>query len=163
MFDTNDINPDLYNDEEFDMYIYGRVSRAINEKNLYDELLSSEKFITEFQKDENDICKGFIIKYLSQNGIDETKLPEFSCELDLVHEMFRIDNSDILQFLYCLDVNNDSEYLQKHKELYPDIEFNSSLLLDLYKNKRSSSIITNLRDKRDRDITEYRITKRSRT
>lgn len=51
MFDTNDINPDLYNDEEFDMYIYGRVSRAINEKNLYDELLSSEKFITEFQKD----------------------------------------------------------------------------------------------------------------
>ena len=72
MFDTNDINPDLYNDEEFDMYIYGRVSRAINEKNLYDELLSSEKFITEFQKDENDICKGFIIKYLSQNGIDRS-------------------------------------------------------------------------------------------
>lgn len=159
-----DIDCKLYENEKIDLFISDTIFWAKEELSLCHELKSSTIFIQECLEMQNNICKSVIFEYLSQNGIDKIKLPEFTCELDLEHEMFRIDNSDILQILYCcLDVNNDSEYLQKHKEIYPDIEFNSSLLLDLYKNKRSSSVITNLGDKRDRDITQYRITKRSRT
>jgi hypothetical protein len=121
----SDIPENLCQGLNLDLFMTCTLSTLISSIRRLRKLACDVEMITQRINNNNDLLKESIIKYLSQNRIDPDRLPDFTCKIDEQKRMCKIDNQDILQLLFhCVEGNQESEFIQKHQEYYPDIKLN---------------------------------------
>lgn len=121
----SDFPENLYKNKKLDKFILSTISSLIISNNRFRLQITNTIILEEVINDSDDILTNLVIDYLSDNNIDPDKLPYFTCKIDEQKRMCKIDNQDILQLLFhCVEGNQESEFIQKHQEYYPDIKLN---------------------------------------
>lgn len=121
----SDIPDNLYQLMDLDLFMNCTLSTLISSISRLRKLNCDVEMITQRIKSGSNTLTNLVIDYLSDNNIDPDKLPDFTCKIDEQKRMCKIDNQDILQLLFhCVEGNQESEFIQKHQEYYPDIKLN---------------------------------------